>query len=753
MNRSTSVLASSPGLDLDQAGESFSLLAQGVERFVDAWESEGQPPDLSRFLPNPPELRSMMLVELIKVDLEYRWVERGLPKRVAEYAEEFPELKVDGLPVELLYEEFHFRRQSGLNITPEEFIEEYPHHDAALRKWLGIGDSYESTVLVKPEEQRSLDDIVPGSTIDDFDLLLGLGRGAFARVFLARQRSLQRLVALKVSADRGTEPQTLAQLDHEAIVRVFDQHLLPELKLRLLYMQYVAGGTLQPVVQRVREDDPHQATGRLLVDLIDRTLENKGEAIPTESAFRKRLTELSWPEAVALLGARLAGGIDYAHRRGVLHRDIKPANVLLTAEGAPKLADFNISFSRQVEGTTPAAYFGGSLAYMSPEQLEACHPTHQGDASGLDGRSDLFSLGVVLWELLVGHRPFADRHLTGGWGASIEVLLEQRRRGVIAAQLYEKLPKCPPSLCRILLRTLEPSPEARWQTGAELARQFELCLDPRARELIDPPADSWPVRLRDHGILIMVLANLIPNVFAAVFNKVYNERTIVAHLGQEAAEMFHRLVPWINGIAFPIGILLMSWFALVVTQGVSRLEAGEPLPEAEVGKLRRSCLRLGETHAFICLTLWIIAGFVWPITMQLTTGRMHVESSIHWWGSLFICGLIAVSYPFFGVTSYCVRSLYPRLLILQGSTSDDSHELRRLQHRLGVYLVVAGSVPLLAVGGLALAPASDTNGSRAIVGFLCLGGIAGLAVVYSFFRRLQEDLEALLRVVSGSRAM
>ncbi len=117
-------------------------------------------------------------------------------------------------------------------------------------------------------------------------------------------------------------------------------------------------------------------TGKTLLGAIDAALEKHGETPPDGSPIRRRLAAASWGEAVCWVGARLAAALAYAHRRGVLHRDVKPANVLLSAEGFPKLADFNISFSSKLDGATPAAYFGGSLAYMSPEQLEASNPEH-----------------------------------------------------------------------------------------------------------------------------------------------------------------------------------------------------------------------------------------------------------------------------------------------------------------------------------------------------------------------------------------
>lgn len=742
----------------EEHAASFSLLADAVGQFVDAWESADGPPQIDDHLQDVPHLRRLVLVELIKVDLEFRWLHGGEPKRLAEYVSEYPEL-ADAVPIELLYEEFHLRKQSGLNIQPEEYAEEFPQHAAAIRQWLGQGVAYQSTVITKPSDQKLLDSVEAGQTIDDFDLVLQLGRGAFARVFLARQRSMQRLVALKVSADRGTEPQTLAQLDHDAIVRVFDQHTLPESGLRLLYMQFLAGGTLQTAVSRVRETDLQAATGRLLLDGVDEALESRGNVKPTESFLRRKLQRLSWPETVAWIGARLAEGLDYAHGRGVLHRDIKPANVLLSSEGAPKLADFNISFSDSVEGTTPAAYFGGSLAYMSPEQLEAAHPARARQADELDGRSDIYSLGIVLWELLTGRRPFADGPMNGGWAAAVEGMLDNRLQGADVSQLEEAGAECPPTLTRILKKCLDPDPDRRWDCGSELAGQLDLCLDQRARGLLDPPAGSWPVRLRRWSVWIVLLANLIPNAFAAVFNFLYVQESIIrraaAEMPAETEARFQQLAAAVNGTAFPIGIALIVWLALRVARGLRRLETEVPVSREEATSLRRECLRLGERCAMICLVLWTVAGISYPLSMHLQSLPVSGAVAVHWMASLVVSGLIAVAYPFFGVTYFAVRSLYPGFLHHQAPGAVDDDELTRLKNRLGAYLVIAGSVPLLAIGGLTMVAAGSSEGTAAIIGFLCLGGIVGLAVVYFvFFRNLQTDLDALSRVVrsGGSEA-
>ena len=612
------------------------------------------------------------------------------------------------------------------------------------------------TAFAKTSPSARITQIEVGQRLDDFDLLVELGSGQFARVFLSRQRSMQRLVAVKISANRGNEPQTLAQLDHDYIVRVFDQRILGDRDCRLLYMQYLPGGTLLNLVQAIRRAGRLPDSGQALLDAVDNALESRGEVRPTESPIRTELATLSWPETVAWLGKRLAEALHYATSRGVLHRDIKLANVLLAPDGTPKLADFNISFARNVSGTSPFAYFGGSLSYMSPEQIMACRPGCMQDAADLDTRSDIYSLAVVLWELLTGLKPFDDseaqaaRARSGGSVSdttALELMLASRTEGISAAALAALPANCPAALLRVLLKALSVDRDERWASGAELAEQLQLCLDPQARDLVDPPARSWRLRLRPYFLPIGSLAILIPNLLAAVYNIHHNQLLIVSKLSEQAQDQFQLVMTLLNLLFWPIGFAVLVYWCRYVVLVPRRVRGGPAPPAEDLARARHDCLVASDRVVFVVFGLWLLAGLTFALTLEFVAGGIPGGSAIHFVGSLAVCGAIAIAYPFFLFTFYIVRSVYPEL-VAQGQTNPrEAEQLRALRRRLSRYLAIAASVPLLGIVAVSFLTAPEIAEIIVTIRVLCIGGIAGFVLAYWLSRQIESDIQALERVI------
>ncbi len=208
----------------------WDLLASHVEAFLEEWEANGYGPQLGDHLPkNAPSQRPLVLIELIKVDLEYRHSNDGPALRLEDYAAEYPELISSGcIPSELIHEEFHARTTAGETVEVSEYFERFPNQADDIRRVFHLEGTDGSAVT----GADLCEAYKPGDHIGDFYLMSALGTGAFGSVVLARQESMQRMVALKVSCDKGTEGQTLAQLDHPNIVRVYDQTRLPDDNLR-----------------------------------------------------------------------------------------------------------------------------------------------------------------------------------------------------------------------------------------------------------------------------------------------------------------------------------------------------------------------------------------------------------------------------------------------------------------------------------------------------------------------------------------
>jgi eukaryotic-like serine/threonine-protein kinase len=735
-------------LPLEDANAVMALIAKQVRSFAEAWSAGPPPPSPADHLPDSATaVRRLLLLELIKVDMNRRWRHPELRQTVENYLAAYPELTSDGhLPYDLVYEEYQARRQLGEQVDIVEYEGRFAQHAVQVRRLLLDADRAPSTAL---NLAGPVDAVEAGERLDDFDLLICVGQGAFARVFLARQRSMQRLVALKVSADCGNEPQTMAQLDHPHIVRVFDQRLIEDRNLRLLYMQYVPGGTLQSVINQVRKLPAPARTGRLLFEAIDECLASRGESAAVDSSLRYRLSERTWPEVVCWLGTRLALALDYAHRHGVLHRDLKPANVLVSADGSPKLADFNISFCSKVEGATPAAYFGGSLPYMSPEQLEAFNPAHERQADDIDPRSDIYSLGVVMWELLTGERPFLDPPVRAGWVTALEEMVARRHQ-----PFNKPLPgDLPVGLKEVLLRALAADPLERFATAGLMARQLELCLQPRAQRLLLPRA-GWRPWAQRYTVAALLVAGLAPNVVASVLSISYNQLAIISRLGDEGQRVFKEQLLVINPIAYSIAVVWLLRLAWPVVKGMYRRRIGLTEDVGDRAQQRHRCLRIGEYVAWITAATWLVCGFVFPIWLRLdeqSTGVVMTSAAYaSFFTALIVCGLMAATLSFFCVSFVAVRALYPQLIDPELNDSTAIRDLAALGRRSGLYFVAAVSVPFIAVLAAVLLLAGDERG--AVIGLAVVGLLAFFAS-YRFWREIQHDLEALTAVVNPAASL
>src|SRR5262249_10500219 len=151
--------------------------------------------------------------------------------------------------------------------------------------------------------------------------------------------------------------------------------------------------------------------------------------------------------------------LQHAHQRGVLHRDIKPSNILLAADGQPLLLDFNLAQS----GDASAALLGGTIAYAAPEHLLALLEPE--NFRQVDHRSDLYALGLVVFEMLTGREPFGRPEPHGSHQETIRLLARERSQGVPSARRCCR--QVPWSLESILRKCLDPSPQRRYQQVAQ----------------------------------------------------------------------------------------------------------------------------------------------------------------------------------------------------------------------------------------------------------------------------------------------
>jgi len=261
-----------------------------------------------------------------------------------------------------------------------------------------------------------------------YELVESIGKGGMSTVYKAQDRLLERIVAIKVLHEHFTqdeeyverfrrEARSVAQLSHPNIVTVIDRG--EDEGRQYIVFEYVEGENLKQLVERIGP-------------------------MPVRDAL--------------LLTLQMARALSFAHQRGLIHRDVKPQNILLNADGQAKMTDFGIARSVDVQGVTVTGTVLGTSEYIAPEQARG---------QRVDAQTDVYSLGVVLYELLTGGVPFEGDNF-------VSVALQHVNEPV--PSVLEHRPEVPTRLALAVERAMAKSPEHRYDSMDELVGELEACL-------------------------------------------------------------------------------------------------------------------------------------------------------------------------------------------------------------------------------------------------------------------------------------
>jgi serine/threonine protein kinase/Flp pilus assembly protein TadD len=467
----------------------------------------------------------------LAAEIKQRW-DQGEAPDVAAALAEHPDLrKYRSVVLDLAYTEYCRRKEDGEALDSREFSERFPSLQRSLYFMIEV-----QKLLSLDLGGKAVDDATPwpepGEQFLGFLLISELGRGTFGRVFLASEPALgNRLVAVKIASKGHAEAEMLAKLRHANIVPV---HSIQEEELSgltAICMPYLGHTTLCDVLERAFAGGHPPRLARVIPELLHERREER--ELPAANADDRTLRSGLYVEGIVHFLAQLADALAYAHERGICHRDLKPSNVLLSGEGRPLLLDFNLSSDKSVG----LCRVGGTLPYMAPEQLRALvSPEARADGQA-DPRSDLFSLGVIGYELLCGSLPFGAMSWKGSMEDIAQQLLERQTHG--PEPIQAKNPQVDRQLAAVLEQCLAVAPERRPPTAAALAAAFRRQLAPSrriVRRLREHRGGMWAIAA------LLLLATIGVGTWLAV-RAPYSERRLQAGVAYAAHDQLDLALP------------------------------------------------------------------------------------------------------------------------------------------------------------------------------------------------------------------
>lgn len=365
--------------------------------------------------------------------------------------------------IESAVDEFEKLATANPSLMPEDYC----------RRFAGLGSSLQSSICRQLEvecfvrDNSWLDEKLrnepwprPGERRGSFTIIEEIGRGALSRVYLCSQPELgNRQVVVKMATSSRCEADALGRLRHHNVVPIYSVEMDSQSGLTMLCMPFLGRSTLYDLLDVLREDSSPPVQQLFCAA---RTWEQPSDRVDEYVAAPAFPRLAAIHHIIAWIGQQLAGALAHAHAHGVFHGDVKPSNILLTRDGVPLLMDFNLSGNIALS----VAANGGTLPYMPPEQLRAVALANE-SAAQYDQRSDIYSLGVVLYEALTGQVPFTIDVQGGGQAEIATRLLELQQHGPTPIRSLRN--EVPAKLADLVERCLRFHPNGRFQHADQLA--------------------------------------------------------------------------------------------------------------------------------------------------------------------------------------------------------------------------------------------------------------------------------------------
>jgi len=511
-------------------------------------------------------IEALERIDDLCADFERKCRSNEAPTIESALSGEVSPIERDVLLAELIVLDIDYRRQRGETPTKQEYLDRFPESTRVVDD--ALKDGPQRAGVFEPPSAGRLAELFPGLEIIEL-----IGVGGMGAVYKARQSGLDRLVALKILPEEfghdvkfalrfTREARTLAKLSHPNIVSVFEFGNVEDTYYFL--MEFVDGSTLRDVV----------SAGQLA------------------------------PEHALGIVPHLCDALQYAHDKGIVHRDIKPENILIAVDGVVKIADFGLSRilgnESQDEMLTGTHQVMGTPRYMAPEQFES--------SRGVDHRADIYSLGVVFYEMLTGELPIG-RFAAPSNKAQIDVRLDE-----------------------VVLRTLEKEPHRRYQHASQIKSDVQSITssvgssNARTVEYDSKPLDDKPAAvsslaqqelagrmlLTRRQLMERVELSLQPLFRGQVLQVLVGIALIV--LGVQCwalnTQLSHRVI---NGLILHVyGVIVVAQALLVCTR-IRRIDYSKSLVDirSKLDSLRTGYLRAGVIIGFVWWLMWI------PVTVAI----------------------------------------------------------------------------------------------------------------------------------------